>query len=122
MSVNHNNYDPRGGLNLGIVARLPTLVGNRLVYFDHNAETKSWVIRDFIGQRKLDNWHSQLSITDIERDADMDEIPPWLNAELEADKWRDYLGLRTTAVLKLHDKPISTDLPNRPTDNWLSLP
>jgi hypothetical protein len=45
MLVNRRNYDPRslvnrtnpkGVENLGIVVRCPTLVGNRLVYFDYN--------------------------------------------------------------------------------------
>ena len=83
MLVNRKNYDPRslvnrtnpkGVENLGIVVRCPTLVGNRLVYFDYNHVGQGWVIRDFITGWKLDNEHSSLSVDNIE--ADVDYRPP----------------------------------------------
>jgi hypothetical protein len=122
MSINHSssNYDHRGGHNWGIVVRCRNLVGNRLVYLDHNRETRGWVIRDFIVGLRLDNEHSQLSIEAIEEEADMDEFPPWLNVAHEPE-WRDYLTARTNAVLRLHDHPISTDT-NKAAGTWLRLP
>ena len=49
MPVSPNNYDHRGGGNYGIVVRCPNIVAHdRLVYFDHNRDRGSWVIRDLI--------------------------------------------------------------------------
>lgn len=58
------------------------------MYFDYNDDRKSWVIRDFIMGRKLDNHHSRLSVADIEADAVEDEFPPWLNVTDDAEEWR----------------------------------
>jgi hypothetical protein len=121
MPVKHDNYDHKGGNNYGIVVRCPTLVGDRLVYFDHNRAGHGWVIRDFIVGERLDNDHSDLSVADIEADAVHDEPSPWLNVECEKE-WGVYLSTRTNAVLRLHERPISTVSPNRPTDRWRKLP
>jgi hypothetical protein len=120
--INDSNWDHRGASNWGIVVRCENLVGDRLVYLDHNRDTDGgWVIRDFIVGDRLDNEHSTLSLDDIVKDADKDESPPWWNVEREAE-WRDYLKTRTIAVLQLHDRPLSTVRPNRPTDGWRKLP
>ena len=121
MLVNESNYDDRGNDNFGIVVRCPTLVGNRLVYFNHNRKTQGWVIRDFIVGQKLDKETSRLSVKDIEADVDYDEFPPWLNVSREAE-WRDYLRARTNAVLRLHNDPLSTVLPNGQSGKWRDLP
>lgn len=118
--INRRNYNDRGNSNLGIVVRLQTLVGDRLVYFDYNRKTKGWVIRDFIGEWKLENEHSKLSIGDIEADADMDEFPPWLNVEHEKE-WRDYLRHRTNAVMSLRTHPISMEDPDPAAGKWLKM-
>jgi len=134
MLVSKSNYDDRHFDNLGIVVRCPTLVGNRLVYFDYNTKTHGWVIRDFIFWKRLDNAKrldkadSTLSIRDIEADVDYDEFPPWLNAECHAKEWRDYLRVRTIAMLRLHNDPFSnnepffTDAPNPSSGTWRDLP
>jgi hypothetical protein len=93
------------------------------VYFDYNRETQGWVIRDFILGEKLEKENSQWTIQEIEKDGDLEEIPPWLNVDREAAEWRAYLTARTRAVLRLHDTPISTDRPNQSAGNkWLPLP
>lgn len=101
MPVNHENYSQRGGGNLGIVLRCPNLVADRLVYFDYNIDRGSWVIRDFLTGRRLDNSHSDLTIPQIEEDATYDEYPPWCSVEREPDDWRTYLRLRSTTVFRL---------------------
>lgn len=122
MAVNQTNYDQRGGGNLGIVVRCPSVVGDRLVYFDFNEARKSWVIRDFIAGLKLDDKHSPLTVTDIQADAVYDEFPPWLDVHRDATEWQVYLRGRTMAVLRLRGVPISTTAPNRASDTWLPLP
>ena len=47
MPIDAQNYNHRGAGNYGIVVRCPRIVGDRLVYFDHNAKRGTWVIRDF---------------------------------------------------------------------------
>ena len=111
MAVNLNNYNPRGNNNVGIVVRCPNLVADRLVYFDRDSQTGSWVIRDFISGQQLDHLDSHLTVANIEADANHDEFPPWHNAQ-NLDDWRIYLSLRTTAVFAL--RMISTALPNAP--------
>jgi hypothetical protein len=122
MTVNLSYYDHRGGGNYATVAHYPSLVGDRLVYFDFNEVRQSWVIRDFVLGLKLDDKHSPLTVTDIEADAADREFPPWLDVGRDATEWQVYLRGRTTAVLKLRGAPISTTGPNRPSDTWLPLP
>jgi hypothetical protein len=122
MPVDQNNYDNRGGDNLGIVVRCLNIVGNRLVYFDHNRWSGGWVIRDFLLGLRLDNQHSVLAVQEIEADADYDEFPPWLNVGHEAREWHDYLKTRTNAVLKLRNDPISKSPPNPASGTWRKLP
>jgi hypothetical protein len=79
MAVNPSNYNHRGGGNYGIVLRCPNIVANdRLVYFDHNRDRGSWVIRDS---------HSALTVAQIEADATYDEFPVWCNAEVSPAEW-----------------------------------
>ncbi len=111
MLVNKSNWDHRGENNYGIIVRCPTVVGNRLVYLDHNRKTDGWVIRDFITERKLDKENSRLSIQDIEKDVDYDEFPPWLSVTDDAAKWQNYLKVRTSAVLRRHNDPFSNNDP-----------
>lgn len=116
MPVNPNNYDHRGAGNYGIVVRCPTIVGDRLVYFDHNRQRGSWVIRDFITRHQLSNNESTLTVAQIEADANQDEFPPWFNA-INIAEWEVYLRLRTTAVFQLRANP-STATPNRASGSW----
>jgi hypothetical protein len=119
MPVNQINYNHRGGGNFGIVLRCPNLVaGDHLVYFDHNRDRGSWVIRDFIAGERLDNNHSALSVTDIEGDATYDEFPAWCNVEIDPAAWQQYLTLRSTAVLRLSGSLRHTNSPNRTSGNW----
>lgn len=119
MPVNSNNYDHRGGGNYGIVLRCPNLVADRLIYFDQNAERRSWVIRDFITGQRLENQDSQLTVAQIEADANHDEFPPWHNAKNTADS-SVYLSLRTMAALRLGAAP-STAAPNPVAGTWRPL-
>lgn len=119
MPVNQTNYDHRGGGNYGIVVRCSNIVGNRLVYFDHNAQRHSWVIRDFMTGQQLSNNESTLTVSQIEADADFDEFPPWSNVENLAE-WTAYMSLRTTAVFQLRTSP-ETSLPNPDSGNWQNL-
>ena len=122
MAVNSNNYDHRGGGNYGIVLRLPKIVSaGCLVYFDYNKKRKSWVIRDFIAGRKLDDTHSVLAVTQIEADATYDEFPIWRNAERYPLDWRVYLTNRTTAVFRLRKALRSAAVPNPQSGNWQPL-
>src|SRR4051812_44667319 len=101
MPVNQNNQNHRGGGNYGIVLRCPNVVAeDRLIYFDFNRKRRTWVIRDFINNQRLDNLHSPLTVAQIEADATYDEFPTWCNAERNPADWRTYLSLRTTAVLR----------------------
>jgi hypothetical protein len=118
--VNAANYDHRGAGNYGIVVRCPNLVGDRLVYFDHNATRGSWVIRDFITGQRLENSDSHLTVAQIEADANYDEFPPWYNAVNTAD-WSIYLTLRTTAVFRLGGAAVSTAAPNPASGTWRPL-
>jgi hypothetical protein len=111
MLENKSNWDHRGESNYGIVVRCPSLVGNRLVYLDHNQKTDGWVIRDFLAGRKLNKVNSLLSIQDIEKDVDYDEFPPWLSVTDDAAKWQNYLKVRTYAVLRPHNDPFSNNDP-----------
>ena len=122
MAVNPNNYDHRGGGNYGIVVRLPQIVADdRLVYFDYNRNRGSWVIRDFIAGRRLDNDHSALTVPQIEADAAYDEFPIWCNVEVNPGDWRTYLDLRTTAVFRLSGPLRSTVPANPQSGNWQTL-
>lgn len=122
MPVNANNYDHRGGGNYGIVLRLPCLVADdRLVYFDHNRDRGSWVIRDFIMGLRLDDNHSELGVAQIEADAIYDEFPTWCNVEVNPVDWRTYLTHRTTAVFKLRRPLGPTVPPNTRSGTWLPL-
>jgi len=122
MSVNPNNYNHRGGGNFGIVLRCPNVVANdHLVYFDHNKDRGSWVIRDFIAGQRLDNSHSPLTVAQIEADATYDEFPVWCNVEVNPAEWQAYLTLRTTAVLRLSGPLRSTSIPNPGSGNWQPL-
>lgn len=122
MSVNSSNYDHRGGGNYGIVVRCPNIVAHdRLVYFDHNNDRGSWVIRDFITGHRLDNDHSALTVADIEADATYDEFPPWCNVEVSPADWRTYLALRTTAVSRLRAPLGSVSAVNPQSGNWQPL-
>jgi len=100
MPIAEPNYSHRGGGNYGIVVRCPNLIADRLVYFDHNRERGSWVVRDFLTSHRLDNEHSPLTVAQIEGDATYDEHPPWCNVENRPDDWTTYLRLRTTAVFR----------------------
>lgn len=122
MPVNQNNYNHRGGGNFGIVLRCPNVVANdHLVYFDHNRDRGSWVIRDFIAGERLDNDHSGLSVIDIEADATYDEFPAWCNVEVDPASWLQYLTLRSTAVLRLKGPLRHTSVPNRTSGGWQPL-
>ena len=122
MPVNLSNYDHRGGGNYGIVLLCPTIVSpHRLVYFDHNRERGTWVIRDFISGYRLDNLHSTLTVPQIEADATYDEFPVWRNVEQNPDDWRTYLNLRTTAVLRLSGPIRSQNAPNANSGTWQLL-
>lgn len=120
MPVNEQNYSHRGGGNYGIVLLCPSIVADRLVYFDHNRDRGSWVIRDFIVGRRLDNQHSPLTVSQIEDDASYDEHPPWCNAEEEPDTWRTYLRLRVTAAFRGRNGR-SLDPPNPQAGEWQQL-
>ena len=120
MPVNHDNYSHRGGGNYGIVVLCPTLIADRLVYFDHNRDRGSWVVRDFTTDRRLDNEHSPLTVAQIEEDATYNEHPPWCNVENESAAWTTYLRLRTTAAFR---SPVgrSLDAPNPQSGQWQPL-
>lgn len=109
MPVNQNNYNERGGGNLGIIVRCPNIVADRLVYFDKNPDRESWVIRDFITGQQLANGNSRLNIEQIEEDANHDEFPPWIGVD-RTDDWSVYLILRTTAVFRIRE--LSRTAPN----------
>jgi len=119
MPVTRANYDHRGGGNYGIVLHCHRLVGERLVYFDFNAQRQSWVIRDFMTNRQLSNNDSILTVAQIEEGADYDEYPPLLNVK-NTSEWSSYLLLRTTAVFRLQNTPILS-LPNPATGTWRNL-
>jgi hypothetical protein len=87
VAVIGNNYDHRGNANYGIVLCCPTLVASRLVYFDHNRSTGSWMIRDFIFGRWLSDDTSPLTVAQIEADARVDEFPPRRNVEKQPTDW-----------------------------------
>lgn len=111
MSVNDANYDHRGRNNQGIVIRCPNLFGPHLVYFDRDEVTGSWTVRDFISGGMLDNHHSEITVAEIEADADHDEFPPWVNVQADAEKWKTYLLLRTSAISRAHNLPTAKELP-----------
>ena len=117
MPVNDEKYCHRGGGNYGIVLICPNLVGDRLVYFDHNRARGSWVIRDFIAGCRLDNESSRLTVAQIEADATYDKHPPWCNVETDPADWRTYLRLRTTAAFK-RGEGRSLDAPNPQSGRW----
>jgi hypothetical protein len=122
MAVNPSNYNHRGGGNYGIVLRLTQVVADdRLVYFDHNKDRKSWVIRDFVAGQRLDNNHSRLTVAQIEADGNDDEFPVWCNVETNAADWKVYLTLRTTAVLRLGGPLRSTITVNPQSGLWQPL-
>ena len=76
MAVNADNYDHPGHGNYGIALFLPQVVADdHLVYFDYNRNRGSWVIRDFIAQRRLDDNHSALTVAQIEADVMFNEFP-----------------------------------------------
>jgi hypothetical protein len=94
---------------------------DRLVYFDHNRDRGSWVIRDFIMGLRLDDNHSELGVAQIEADAIYDEFPTWCNVEVNPVDWRTYLTHRTTAVFKLRRPLGPTVPPNTRSGTWLPL-
>jgi hypothetical protein len=120
MSVDEENYSHRGGGNYGIVLLCPNLIADRLVYFDHNRQRGSWVVRDFIAGWRLDNENSALTVAQIEDDATYDEHPPWCNAETDPTDWRTYLRLRTTAAFK-RAAGGTLDAPNPQSGDWQPL-
>jgi hypothetical protein len=116
------NYDHRGAGNYGIVLRCPTLVADdHLVYFDYNRDRGTWVIRDFIAGRRLDNGHSPLTVAQIVADATYDEFPAWCNAEKNPADWKTYLTLRTTAVLRLSGPLRQIGTPNPGSGTWQDI-
>src|ERR1035437_9887422 len=118
MAVQQNNYDHRGKGNYGIVVCCPTIVApERLVYFDYNRQSGSWVIRDFITGHRLDNYHSTLTRQQVEDDAVHDEFPPWCSVEDKPDDWTTYLRLRTTAYLG-RGADVPTQPPNPQSGTW----
>ena len=122
MPLNPAHYDHRAGGNFGIILQCPSLVAvDRLVYFDHNRDRGTWVIRDFIGRQRLDNSHSALTVAEVEADATYSEFPPWCNAEENQSDWRTYLTLRTTAVLRLSGSLPATTAPNPASGRWQPL-
>jgi hypothetical protein len=120
MPISVENYSHRGGGNYGIVLVCPGLVADRLVYFDHNRQRGSWVVRDFITGRRLDNENSPLTVSEIEDDATHDEHPPWCNAETDPRDWTTYLRLRTTAAFK-RGGARSLEAPNPQSGHWQPL-
>jgi hypothetical protein len=117
-----NSYDSRGGNNYAVVLLCPNIVANdHLVYFDYNAKSRNWVIRDFITGQRLDNHHSTLTVEQIEADATHAEFPVWHNVENFPADWRTYLTLRTTAVRGLRHSLGSTNLPNPASGIWRPL-
>ncbi len=118
MPIRQASYSHRGNNNYGAVIHCPSLVADRLIYFDHDSTTGSWVIRDFIGDVRLDNHHSSLTVAQIEAAATYDEHPPWHNVQNKAD-WRVYLTLRTTAVFP--ERPVPTVASNPGPEGWLRL-
>jgi hypothetical protein len=120
MPVKEDNYSHRGGGNYGIVLVCPNVIANRLVYFDHNRERGSWVVRDFICGWRLDNQSSALTEAQIEADATYDEHPPWCNVEANPADWKTYLQLRTTVALG-HGDGRSLDAPNPQSGHWQPL-
>jgi len=115
MPVNPEHYQARGKNNRGVVLRCPNLVGDRLVFFDRDSETGSWVLRDFIRELQLTHANSSLTVKEIEADADHDEKPPFHNV-LKVKDWRTYLLLRTKAVFGSRD--VSDALPNSNAGLW----
>ena len=122
MPVDPNNYEHRGGGNYGVVVLCPNIVADdRLVYFDHNKDRGSWVIRDFISGQRLDNDHSALTVAQIEAEATYDEFSPWCNVEMNPADWRTYLTLRTTAVSRLRAPLGSVSAVNPQSGSWQPL-
>jgi|SRR5882724_282976 len=119
MPVDRNHYDRRrGGGNYSIVIRCPNIVANRLVYFDYNERRRTWVIRDFIARQRLDIRHSRnLTVGDIEADANYSEYPPWRDVR-NIDDWSAYLRLRTTAAFRLRRAAIPRNAPNPASGGW----
>ena len=115
-----NNYNHRGGGNYGVVFCCPNLVAERLVYFDHNAQSGSWVIRDFIAGQRLDNHHSKLTVQQIQADGTHDEFPPWCAVEENPADWAAYLKLRTSASFRL-GRAVTPTAPNPLSGTWESL-
>lgn len=121
MPINLDNYNHRGGGNYSVVLQCPDVVGNEhLVYFDHNRDRGSWVLRDLIAGYRLDDNGSSLTVAQIETAATYNEFPPWLNVEINPVDWRTYLTIRTTAVLKRTSD--STPAPPNPNSgSWQPL-
>ena len=116
MPVDQTNYDHRGGFNWSIVLCCPRLVApERLVYFDFSKDSGNWVIRDLIAGQRLDNFHSPLTLQELEDDAEYDEFPPWLNVEENPADWALYLELRT--VFRLRTKGVVAT-PHPPGSGW----
>jgi hypothetical protein len=122
MAVDPMNYDHSGGGNYGVVLRLPQIVAaDRLVYFDHNRNRGSWVIRDFIAGQRLDDSHSTLTVSQIEADATYAEFPIWCNVEDNPADWRTYLMLRTTAAFRLGGPLRTTLAVSSQSGKWMPL-
>ena len=119
MIIQQSDYNHRGGGNYGVIVRCPNIVGDRLVYYDHNRDSGSWVIRDFISGHYLSNHDSLLTVVEIEQDADYVEIPPFYNKDNERD-WAGYLRLRTMSVFGLRLVAPSGS-PNLAAGKWKPL-
>src|SRR5581483_9755540 len=124
MPFNSEDYGSRGG-NLAVVLRCPNIVADdHLVYFDYNRQTRNWVIRDFITEKRLDNFqpqHSNLTVEQIEADATYSEPPPWLSVEHNQGDWQTYLTHRTTAIRRLNGSLHGIQQPNSESGNWQPL-
>ena len=117
------NYSTRNG-RLAAVLLCPTIVANdHLVYFDYDTKSLHWVIRDFITGQRLDNFNndSRLTVRQIEEDATYAESPAWLAVLGNIAEWRNYLMLRTTAVLDSHRSLGATNPPNPASGTWQPL-
>ena len=122
MAADSNHYDHRGGGNYGVVLCVPRVVADeRLVYFDHNKNRGSWVIRDFVAGQKLDDNHSALTGAQIEADALYDEFQFGATRRRIRLTGESYLNLRTTAVFRLRGPLRSPIGPNPQSGVWQAM-
>jgi hypothetical protein len=129
MPVNQAHYRHHGGGNNVIIVRCPNIAGNHLIHLSQAGQA-SWVLRDYISGEKLyrspppNPSVSQMSLAEIEADADFSEPAPYHAVE-HANDWVPYLRLRTMAVFDLHSPPApaAAARPNSfPGNNWQALP